>query len=73
MLDYGYRSKCCKAAIRMGKKKIRKTGQEIRVWICCACGTKDCDIISREEALRPVDEKMFWEDDGGAVINESEL
>jgi len=45
MLDYGYRSKCCEAPIRMGQKKIRKTNQIVKVWICCECKTKDVDII----------------------------
>ena len=73
LLDYGFRSKCCKAPIKMGKKKIKKTGQIIDVWICCTCKTKDVDVIPKEEALRNFKEKMFWEDDGGAVIDESDL
>lgn len=73
MLDYGFRSKCCKAPIRMGKKKIRKTGQLITVWICCACKMKDVDVISREDALRKEEPVMYWENEGGAVIDESEL
>ena len=63
MVDYGYRSKCCKAPIRMGKKRVLKLGKEIRVWICCACKTKDVDIISKEEALRPESTKKWWEDE----------
>lgn len=63
MLDYGYRSKCCKAPIRMGTKKITKTNQKIKVWVCCTCGTKDVDIISKEEALRPETKKEWWEDE----------
>lgn len=51
MLDYGYRSKCCKAPLRMGKKKVKKTQQIMDVWVCCACKTKDVDIIPKEEAL----------------------
>jgi hypothetical protein len=57
----------------MGEKKIRKTGQIIKVWICCTCKTKDCDIISKDEALRPNDPTMFWENEGGAIIDESDL
>lgn len=49
-LDYGYRSKCCLAPIRMGEKKIKKTQQRIKVWICCVCQTKDVLIITKEEA-----------------------
>jgi len=50
MLDYGYRSKCCLAAIRVGTKKIKKTNEKITVWVCCSCRTKDVDIITTEEA-----------------------
>lgn len=51
MLDYGYRSKCCLAPIRVGQKKIKRTGQKITVWVCCECKTKDVPIITRQEAL----------------------
>lgn len=51
LLDYGYRSKCCKAPIRIGSKKIPKTKEIIKVWICCSCKTKDVAIIPYEEAL----------------------
>lgn len=52
ILDYGYRSKCCLAPIRVGKKKVRKTGDVVQVWVCCACKTKDVNIISTVEALQ---------------------
>lgn len=51
LLDYGYRSKCCKAPIRVGNKKIPKTQQIVKVWICCECKTKDVNIIPYEETL----------------------
>lgn len=35
----------------MGTKKIKKTQQEFKVWICCACKTKDVDIVPKEVAL----------------------
>lgn len=50
MLDYGYRSKCCLGAIRVGTKKFKKTNQKITVWVCCVCKTKDVAIISTEDA-----------------------
>lgn len=67
MLDYGYRSKCCKAALRQGLKKVKKSNQKIRVWVCVSCGTKDVDIITVEEALLEQKPKEWWddEDDGG--------
>lgn len=51
MLDYGFRSKCCLAPLRMGKKKLPKVNQKIMVWVCCTCGTKDVSIIPNDEAL----------------------
>lgn len=57
----------------MGEKKIRKTGQVIKVWICCVCKTKDVDVISKEDALRKENPVIFWENEGGAIIDESEL
>lgn len=63
MLDYGYRSKCCKAAIRMGMKKVKKTNEKVHVWVCCNCGTKDVDIISREEALQAQRPREWWDDE----------
>jgi hypothetical protein len=56
MLDYGYRSACCLAAIKVGTKKIKKSTTKITVWVCCLCGTKDVKLISREEA-RQIREK----------------
>ncbi len=63
MLDYGYRSKCCKAPIRMGTKKLKKSEKKIKVWVCVACGTKDVDIIDKSEALRPEPVKEWWDDE----------
>lgn len=57
MLDYGYRSKCCLGAIKVGNKKT-KTKEKITVWVCCVCGTKDVAIITREEA-RQIREKDY--------------
>jgi len=51
MLDYGYRSKCCRAPIRISEKKIKKTKERIKVWVCLSCMTKDVDIITKQEAL----------------------
>jgi len=51
MLDYGVRSKCCLAPVKLGRKKLPKTNQKITVWVCCTCQTKDIDIIPTEQAL----------------------
>lgn len=63
LLDYGYRSKCCKGAIRMGRKKLKNTNEKVNVWVCCVCGTKDVDIITREEAIQASKPPEWWEDE----------
>ena len=49
MLDYGYKSACCKAPIKVGFKKIKNTTRRKVVWVCTKCGTRDINIISNEE------------------------
>ena len=48
MLDYGCRSKCCSAPIRLGRKKLTKLNKTINVWICTKCGSRDIDIIPKD-------------------------
>lgn len=48
MLDYGFRSKCCSATIRLGRKKIKKLNRTTLIWICNKCGSRDVDIISKD-------------------------
>jgi hypothetical protein len=43
--DYGYRSRCCYAPIRLGRKKIKKTNQLIPVWVCTKCRSRNVDIV----------------------------
>lgn len=57
LLDYGYRSKCCKAPIRIGSKKISKTSEVVKVWICCSCKTKDVNIVPYEEVKNQSQDK----------------
>lgn len=57
LLDYGYRSKCCLAPIRIGKKKIPKTQEIINVWICCRCKTKDVSILPYGEVKDQIQSK----------------
>jgi len=47
MLDYGYRSACCKAPIRLGTKKNSKTNIKFNIWICVKCGSRDVEIIPK--------------------------
>jgi len=48
MLDYGYRSRCCLAPLRLGKKKTT-TGLLKKVWVCTKCRKSGVDIISLED------------------------
>jgi len=50
-LDYKYRSKCCFAPIRLGKKTLKGTKQLVKIWICCKCGGRDVDIIPKDAVL----------------------
>ena len=52
MLDFGYRSRCCRAPIRLGFKKSNITSKNIRhqVWICTRCRRSNIDIIPNSEA-----------------------
>ncbi len=43
--DNGYRSACCYAPIRVGKRKIKSTKLEVKIWICCKCQKRDVNII----------------------------
>lgn len=58
MLDYGYRSKCCYAPIRLGTKTLKKTNTKIKIWICTRCKARDVDIVSKSE---PPSQKNKWE------------
>jgi hypothetical protein len=47
MLDFGYRSRCCRAPIRLGKRK--KDNIIKSVWVCTKCRKSNIDIIPNEE------------------------
>lgn len=54
MLDYGYRSKCCFAPIRLGRKKIKKLNKTIQIWVCTKCLSRDVDIVPKSgEEVQP--------------------
>jgi hypothetical protein len=44
LLDYGYRSKCCYAPIRLGRKKL-KSNITVKIWICCKCRARDVTLV----------------------------
>lgn len=50
MLDYGYRSKCCYAPIKMGFNRVKNTKIKKPVWVCVKCGTRDVYIVPKHEA-----------------------
>jgi ribosomal protein L37AE/L43A len=45
MLDYGYRSLCCGAPLRLSKKTVKK--REVKVWACTKCKKNDVPIIPK--------------------------
>lgn len=47
MLDYGYRSRCCRAPISLAKQK--KNNILRSVWKCTKCHKTNIAIISRED------------------------
>lgn len=48
MLDYGFRSKCCFAPIRLGRKKNKKLNKTITIWVCTKCLSRDVDIVPKD-------------------------
>jgi len=49
-LEFGFRSACCHAPIRMGKKKVKNTRQTLKVWVCTNCGKRDVDIVETSKS-----------------------
>lgn len=49
-LDFGFRSACCHAPIRMGKKKIKNTKQVLKIWVCTNCEKRDVDIVETSKS-----------------------
>jgi len=47
MLDYGFRSRCCKAPLRLGKRK--KDTIIKSVWVCTKCSKGNVDIIPNDD------------------------
>jgi hypothetical protein len=59
MLEYGFRSACCKAPLRLGKVKMRSSRLQVRVWVCTKCRARDVNIISLEEARNQPEEREY--------------
>ena len=43
--QYGFRSQCCYAPIKLGRKKVRNTTLKIDIWVCTKCGKRDCSLV----------------------------
>ena len=57
--DNGFRSRCCYAPIRLGRKKIKKTEITVNIWICCNCGKRDTDIVQYTKTGPPASTGPF--------------
>jgi hypothetical protein len=44
-LDYGYRSRCCYAPIRLGRRVVKNTNKKTLIWVCCKCLARDVNIV----------------------------
>jgi len=63
MLDYGSRSRCCKAPIRLNK--IKRNNLYKQVWQCTKCRKSGIDIIPTSEINSQVeneDNRLFSEE-----------
>ena len=59
MLDYGYKSRCCKAPIRLGTKKSKYNKLSLKVWVCTKCKRSNIDIIPNQELNNQVEKLPF--------------
>lgn len=49
MLDYGYKSICCKAPIKISFKRIKDIRERKAIWVCTKCQSRDVNIIANED------------------------
>jgi hypothetical protein len=59
MLDYGYKSRCCRAPIRLGFKKSPYKKLSIKTWVCTKCRRSNIDIIPNSEVNNQDENKYF--------------
>ena len=55
-LDNGYRSKCCKAVVRLRRRKIKKLRGYTLVYQCLSCLNTNVDIIPKSDLNSQVPE-----------------
>lgn len=60
--DNGFRSKCCYAPLRVGRRKIKKTTLTVNVWVCCKCGKKDVGVVQYTKSGAPESTHSFAEE-----------
>ena len=63
MLDYGARSRCCRAPIRLGFKKYKLGNIKRQVWVCTKCRRSDVDIISQQGDGNQVEKEFSSRED----------
>jgi len=61
--DNGFRSKCCYAPIRIGRKKIKGTSLSVNIWICCNCQKRDVNIVKYSKTGPPESTRDFADED----------
>lgn len=44
-LDYGYRSACCYAPIRLGRRRIKNTNKKLDLWVCTRCKKRGINLV----------------------------
>lgn len=74
--DNGYRSACCYAPIRLGKRLIKNTNLKVSIWICCNCQKRDVNIIEYSKSGARLSTQPFAEkgvDKGDEAVLESDL
>lgn len=44
-LDFGYRSQCCYAPVRIGFRKLKNSNKKYKVWVCVKCKKRDVVLV----------------------------
>lgn len=66
--DNGFRSVCCYAPIRVGKKKLKQTKRTVNIWICCKCQKRDVNIIEYSKDGVPKSTSFIVDDERDEVV-----
>lgn len=74
--DNGYRSACCFAPIRLGKRTIKTSNLKVSIWICCKCEKRDVNIIEYSKKGASPSTRLFADgsvDTGDETLLESDV